>query len=159
MIYIVIKITFIQTGGTIDKDYPQYLSDHGYAFKIQEPAVLDTLERIKPMFEIEMVRHMQKDSLDITEEDKQGILQVVEENKNNKIIITHGTDTIGLTAEVLSVVKNKTIVLTGAMMPEKFREYDADFNVGMAVGAVQKLPAGVYVALHGELKTGQEFLG
>lgn len=153
------KITFIQTGGTIDKDYPQGLSDHGYAFKIQEPAVLETLERIKPMYEIEMIRLMQKDSLDMNDSDRQEVFDTVNSNKNDKIIITHGTDTIGLTAEVLSVVKNKTIILTGAMMPEKFRESDADFNIGMAVGAVQKLPAGVYVALHGELKTWEEFIG
>jgi len=153
------KITFIQTGGTIDKDYPQGLSDHGYAFKIQEPAVLETLERIKPMYEIEMVRHMQKDSLDITEEDRVSIVELVSNTPNDKIIITHGTDTIGLTAESLSSVKGKTIVLTGAMMPEKFRESDADFNIGMAVGGVQTLPSGVYVALHGELKNWKDFVG
>jgi len=153
------KITCIQTGGTIDKDYPQGLSDHGYNFKIREPAILETLERIKPMYEIEMIRHMQKDSLDITDEDRQGLLEVVTGLDNDKVVITHGTDTIGITAEVLASVPKKTIVLTGAMMPEKFRESDADFNIGMAMGAVQKLPVGVYVALHGELKTWQEFVG
>jgi len=151
------KIICIQTGGTIDKDYPQGLADHGYSFKIGEPAILETLERIKPMYEIEIVRHMQKDSLDTTDEDRQGILALVQSLDGDKILITHGTDTIGLAAEVLSVVKNKTIVLTGAMMPEKFRESDADFNIGMAMGAVQKMPKGVYIALHGELKTWQEF--
>jgi len=153
------KVTCIQTGGTIDKDYPQGLSDHGYSFKIREPAILETLERIKPMYEIEILRHMQKDSLDITDEDRQSIKELVQDLDNDKVVVTHGTDTIGLTGEALEEIKGKTIVLTGAMMPEKFRESDADFNIGMAMGAVQKLPAGVYVALHGELKTLEEFVG
>lgn len=153
------KIVFVQTGGTIDKDYPQGLSNHGYEFKINEPAVLETLERIKPFFQVEMIRHLQKDSLDITDEDRQKIKELVESIDTDKIVVTHGTDTIGLTAETLSGIKDKTIVLTGAMIPEKFRESDADFNIGMAVGAVQKMPHGVYVALHGELKTWEEFVG
>lgn len=152
------KVICIQTGGTIDKDYPQGLSDHGYSFKIGEPAILETLERIKPMYEIEMIRHIQKDSLDIDDADREAIRELVQNLDGDKVVITHGTDTIGLTGEALEGVKGKTIVLTGAMMPEKFRESDADFNIGMAMGAVQKLPSGVYVALHGELKTIQEFV-
>ena len=153
------KITFVQIGGTIDKDYPQGLSDHGYAFHIGEPATIEILERATPLFSFDVVRHMQKDSLDMTDEDRQGIRELVASLDTDKVILTHGTDTIGLTAETLSGIKDKTIVLTGAMMPERFRESDADFNLGMAVGAVQKLPHGVYVALHGMLHTWEEFNG
>lgn len=152
------KITFVQVGGTIDKDYPQGLSDHGYAFKIGEPATIEILERATPLFNFEVVRHTQKDSLDMTDEDRESIREFVDSLDTDKVVLTHGTDTIGLTAEALSGIKNKTIVLTGAMMPEKFRDSDADFNVGMAVGAVQKLPHGVYVALHGMLSTWEEFV-
>lgn len=146
------KITCIQTGGTIDKDYPQGATDHGYEFSIGEPAILSVLTKVKPYFEIEMICHMQKDSLDITEEDRQSIHDLVVSLPNDKIIITHGTDTIGLTAEALSTIANKTIVLTGAMLPEKFTDSDAMFNIGMAIGGAQMLPHGVYIALFGELQ-------
>lgn len=152
------KITFVQVGGTIDKDYPQGLSDHGYAFQIGEPAVIDILGRVTPQFSFEVLRIMQKDSLDMDDQDRQEVYNTVSQLGTDKIVITHGTDTIGLTAEALAPIKDKTIVLTGAMIPEKFRDSDADFNVGMAVGAVQKMPHGVYVALHGQVSTWEEFV-
>lgn len=142
-------ITFIQTGGTIDKDYPQGEDNHGYEFKIEEPAFRSILGRVKPCFEVDVFLLLKKDSLDITEEDRDLILQSVQNIQNDKIVITHGTDTIHQTAEKLSVIKGKTIVLTGAMLPEKFRDSDAMFNLGMAVGAVQILEEGVYIALYG----------
>ena len=73
----------------------------------------------------------------------------VEAASQTRIIITHGTDTMGETAAALAGISGKTIVLTGAMLPEKFRDSDADFNLGMAIAAVRLSPPGVYVALNG----------
>lgn len=145
------KITFIQTGGTIDKDYPQGAINHGYEFEITDPAFIPILARAKPDFEYEIISVLKKDSLDITEEDRIRIYDLISSSVNNKFVITHGTDTIHLTAEKLSKISDKTIVLTGAMLPEKFYDSDADFNLGMAVGGVETLPYGVYICLYGNL--------
>ena len=151
------KIIFIQTGGTIDKDYPQNATNHGYEFEIAEPAFDSILKRAKPDFEYEVLSVLKKDSLDITDEDRQKIFDTVNGVSENKIVITHGTDTIHVTAKKLSEIKNKTIVLTGAMLPEKFKDTDADFNLGMAVAGVQVLSGGVYVCLYGKLQKWEEF--
>ena len=67
------------------------------------------------------------------------------------VVITHGTDTMSITAEALKDIKGKTIVLTGAMAPARFRETDAVFNIGCATGAVQAMPPGVYIAMNGQI--------
>lgn len=142
-------ILFIQTGGTIDKDYPRAVK--GYAFEITEPAINSIIERIHPGFEYKVVSLMRKDSGDITETDRKKILTYCKNTPFNKIIITHGTDTIIKTAQLLSSIKNKKIILTGAFKPEKFKNSDADFNAGFAVGALNYAPDGVYIALQGKL--------
>lgn len=143
------KITFIQTGGTIDKDYPK--TTKGYAFEISEPAVKRILEKLNPAFEYEIISVLKKDSLDITKEDRKKILDVCKKTKSNKIIITHGTDTMLETAKVLSDVKNKTIIITGAMRPERFSNSDAPINVGLAIGAVNILEGEIFIAMHGKI--------
>jgi L-asparaginase len=143
------KIAFIQTGGTIDKDYPR--ATGGYAFEIGEPAVKRILQRINPNFDFEIISILKKDSLDITEEDRKKIYDACEKTEANRIVITHGTDTMIETAEKLSSIKGKVIVLTGAMKPEKFIDSDASFNVGMAVGAINVLRNGVYIAMNGRI--------
>lgn len=151
------KISFIQCGGTIDKDYPQGLTDHGYSFQIQDAALTYILERVHPFFEIDLHEVLRKDSLDMDDADRALVREKIEAIDNDKIVITHGTDTLSLTAEELSEISNKTIVLTGAMLPERFRNSDADFNLGMAVAGVQYLPHGVYIALQGKLVKWDEF--
>lgn len=146
------KIIFIQTGGTIDKDYPQGETNHGYEFKIGEPAVATILKKAKPNFEFKILPLLKKDSLDITEQDRKDIFNKVQSLSEDKIVITHGTDTIESTAEALTGVEGKTIVLTGSMLPEKFYESEADFNLGMAIACAQILPVGVYVVLNGNVK-------
>ena len=141
------KILFIQTGGTIDKDYPKQVE--GYAFEISEPAVRQILERVNPSFEYEVISLLRKDSLDLTVKDKKKIFEECEKANTDKIIITHGTDTMIETATFLTEVKNKTIILTGAFKPEKFTNSDADFNVGVAVGALNILGKGVFIAMNG----------
>ncbi|MGE5329515.1 MAG: asparaginase domain-containing protein [Deltaproteobacteria bacterium] len=143
------KITFIQTGGTIDKDYPK--TTKGYAFEITDSAVTRIIEKVNANFEYEIITALKKDSLDITDEDRKLIKKICEESESEKIIITHGTDTMIETANVLSEVTNKTIVLTGAMRPERFYNSDASFNIGLAVGAVNVLDEGIYIAMNGRI--------
>ncbi|MFH0867589.1 MAG: asparaginase domain-containing protein [Bacteroidota bacterium] len=137
-------ILFIQTGGTIDKDYPRAVK--GYAFEITEPAIINIIERIHPGFEYKVISLMRKDSGDITESDRKKILKFCRNTSYKKIIITHGTDTIIKTAQLLTSIKNKTIILTGAFKPENFKNSDADFNVGFAIGALNHAPDGVVAA-------------
>lgn len=141
------NILFLQTGGTIDKDYPK--TSKGWAFEIHEPAVKRILKKLNPSFNFNIQSILKKDSLEINENDRNLILKVCKESKENKIIITHGTDTIGETAQFLSVIKNKTIILTGSMRPERFSNSDADLNIGISIGGIQSIKNGVYVALHG----------
>ena len=141
------KILFIQTGGTIDKDYPKITK--GYAFEIGEPAINKILARIKPAFDFEIISLLEKDSQEITDNDRKIILDECLKADFDKIIITHGTDTMIETAKYLSPIKNKTIILTGAMKPERFKDSDADFNVGTAIGAIENIPNGVFIAMNG----------
>lgn len=143
------NILFIQTGGSIDKDYPKKIK--GYAFEITEPAVKRILRRARAGFKYEIIALLQKDSQEITSEDRQLIYNTCKQAKQEKIVITHGTDTIIETATTLGDITNKTIVLTGSMIPEKFKDSDADFNVGSAVGAFSSLRPGVYLAIHGRI--------
>jgi L-asparaginase len=143
------KITFIQTGGTIDKDYPR--TTKGYAFEISEPAVKRILEKLNPSFDFEIISALKKDSLEMTDDDRQKIYNLCKELENDKIIITHGTDTMMETAEKLSSIKDKVIVITGAMRPERFTNSDAPINIGVAIGAVNVLEIGVYIAMHGQV--------
>ena len=145
------KITFIQTGGTIDKDYPR--TTKGWAFEIGEPAFKRILQRLNPTFEAEFVLLLQKDSLEITQQDRQLLYDTCLQNDSSKIIITHGTDTLIETAKFLADkgIPQKVIVLTGAMRPERFRNSDADVHLGLAIGAVNVLKEGVYVAMQGQI--------
>jgi len=157
------KVLFIQTGGTIDKDYPK--TTKGYAFEISEPAVKRILVKVNPSFDYEILSVLKKDSMDINDEDRDKIYKVCKESKIDKIVITHGTDTMIETAQKLSSIKDKTIIITGAMRPEQFSNSDASFNIGMAVGALNILKSGIYIAMHGrvyswdkvkrDMKTGQ----
>ena len=147
-------ITFIQTGGTIDKDYPK--TTKGWAFEIDEPAVNRILEKLNPSFKFEVFSAFKKDSLQIEENDRDHLFKLIEKIENDKIIITHGTDTMIETAQFLSDIKNKTIVLTGAMKPERFYNSDASINLGVAVGAINVLRHGVFIAMHGIVKSHEE---
>ena len=141
------EILFIQTGGTIDKDYPK--TTKGWAFEINEPAVGRILEKINPSFSFKILSLIKKDSMEIDQKDRSLLLDECEKSIEKKIIITHGTDTIIETAKFLSQIKNKTIILTGAMRPERFSNSDANINIGVAIGGVQLLKKGVYIALNG----------
>jgi L-asparaginase len=143
------KMLFIQAGGTIDKDYPKLTN--GYGFEITEPASQRILKRINPSFEYKVIEVLKKDSLDITEAERDLIVAACQRSDYERIVITHGTDTMLKSAAKLAVINDKTIVLTGAAKPEHFKESDADFNLGTAIGAIQSLPHGVYIAMHGRV--------
>ena len=87
--------------------------------------------------------------MEIDQKDRSLLLDKCEKSIEKKIIITHGTDTIIETAKFLSQIKNKTIILTGAMRPERFSNSDANINIGVAIGGVQLLKNGVYIAFNG----------
>ncbi len=152
------KITFIQTGGTIDKAYPQTETTHGYNFEIGDPAFILILQQVNHAFEFESMSVIKKDSLDFTDADRQTVFDAVSGCKNSDIIITHGTDTIYKTAEKLSRIKDKKVILTGAMLPAGFSRSDAMFNLGLAIGAIQtiQLP-GTYIALYGVVVPWDQF--
>ena len=94
---------------------------------------------------------LRKDSLHISDSDRELIRQAIAAQEAKHVLITHGTDTMVETARVLSALSDKTIVLTGALNPARFRGSDAEFNIGTAVGAVQALPPGVYIAMNGRI--------
>jgi L-asparaginase len=139
------KVKFLTTGGTIDKVYFDAKSE----FQVGSPQVLEVLKDANVTFEYEIESLLRKDSLDMNDEDRQFIRRRVEEEACARIVITHGTDTMIETAQALVGIPQKTIVLTGSMQPARFRTTDAVFNIGVAIGSVQRLLPGVYVAMNG----------
>jgi L-asparaginase len=134
------------TGGTFDKEYNE-LNGQLYFKDSHLPEMLDLGRNLAP---VEIRTLMMVDSLEMTEDDRSLIAEHCSKSPEERIIITHGTDTMTDTALVLSErVKDKTIVLTGAMIPYKFGSSDGLFNLGSAMAFVQTLPPGVYVAMNG----------
>ena len=141
------KLKFITTGGTIDKVYFDAKSE----YEVGSPQIVEILREANATFEFEVESVLRKDSLDMTEEDRQLIRQKVAADPCPRIVVTHGTDTMIQTAKSLRDIPGKTIVLTGSMQPARFKSTDAAFNVGVAIGAVQALPPGVYIAMNGQV--------
>lgn len=139
------KIKIFTTGGTIDKIY----FDKKSKYEVGDPQAGGVLERANVSFEYEVESILRQDSLDLTDDDRQVIRKAVESAFEEKIVITHGTDTMIETAKVLEGLLGKTIVMTGSMYPAQFRDSDAVFNLGCAVTAVQTLQPGVYIAMNG----------
>lgn len=134
------------TGGTFDKEYNEL---NGQLF-FKDTHMSDLLEMGRNKAVVEIRTLMMVDSLEMTDEDRELIVYQCNNADENQIVITHGTDTMAETAKVLAEkVKNKTVVLTGAMIPIKFGSSDGLFNLGSALAFVQTLPAGVYVAMNG----------
>lgn len=145
-------IRFITTGGTIDKIYFDALSQ----FEVGESQVEHILKEGLVQFDYEIVSLLQKDSLEITDDDRGKLRSYIERDDASLYVVTHGTDTMAETAEALQGLDGKTIVLTGALTPARFRTTDAIFNVGMAVAAVEVSPPGVYIAMSGQVFTAGE---
>ena len=139
-------IKILITGGTFDKEYDEL---HGTLyFKDTHLPEMLTLGRCK--LEVHIRTVMMVDSLEMTEEDRDLILEQCRKSPEDQIVITHGTDTMVETARLLgSAIRNKTIVLTGAMVPYAFGSSDGLFNLGSALSFAQTLPTGTYIAMNG----------
>ncbi len=140
-------IRFITTGGTIDKIYFDALSQ----FEVGESQVKHILTEGLVDFEYDVVPLLQKDSLEMTDEDRAMLRDYIANDDGTHYVMTHGTDTMPETAEALAGLDGKTVVLTGALTPARFKTTDAIFNVGMAVAAVQTSAPGVYIAMSGQI--------
>ena len=140
-------IKIFTVGGTIDKIY----FDQKSTYQVGDPKIVEVLQEANVSFDYETESLMQKDSLDMNESVRQLILEKISQDPHEQIVITHGTDTMVDTARTLSVIQNKTIVLTGSMQPARFKNSDAAFNIGCAVAAVQTLPHGVYLTMNGQI--------
>jgi L-asparaginase len=141
------KIKIYTVGGTIDKVY----FDRKNIYEVGEPKIGEILKEANINFEYEISSILHKDSLDMTDEDRQLIFDKIVSDEHRHILLTHGTDTMIQTAKKLKTIADKVIVLTGAMEPARFKYSDAAFNIGCAVAAVQVLTPGVYVAMNGRI--------
>ena len=139
------KILILTTGGTIDKVY----FDAKSTYEVGEPNIKIVLGELDLSLDYAVRSLLKKDSLEITDQDRSLILQAVVDAEEECILITHGTDTMVQTAKFLAKAHGKTIVLTGALAPALFKNTDALFNIGCALGAVQTLGPGVYIAMNG----------
>jgi L-asparaginase len=135
------------TGGSIDKIY----STHTSQFEVGAPQIGAILGEANVGFDYEIEALMAKDSLEITDLDRDMIAGRVRDETNKRILITHGTDSMVNTALALVDIPGKVIVLTGAMQPAAFKRSDAAFNLGFALAALQTLPEGVYIAMNGRV--------
>src|SRR4051812_44455015 len=148
------NIRIFITGGTFDKEYNE-LTGQLYFNDSHLGEMLDLGRNLVP---VELRTLMMVDSLEMTDDDRALIVEHCVKSPEDKIIITHGTDTMPETAHLLAKrIKNKTIVLTGAMIPYKFGSSDGLFNLGSALAFVQTLAAGVYVAMNGKFFTWDNF--
>lgn len=141
------ELCIVTTGGTIDKIYFDDKSD----FQVGEPQIGRILQELGVAFRFSVIPILRKDSLHIDAADRELLRATITAQSARHVLVTHGTDTMVETAKVLAAIPDKTIVLTGALNPARFRGSDAEFNIGCAVGAVQSLPPGVYIAMNGRI--------
>jgi L-asparaginase len=139
------QIAIFTTGGTIDKVY----FDAKGNYHVGSPMVRELLVHARLSQMPEITELLRKDSLEMTESDRQVVRAAVAACAAARVLITHGTDTMVATARALAGIPGKTIVLTGALQPGRFSDSDAEFNLGLAFGAVQLCPVGVYVVANG----------
>jgi L-asparaginase len=142
-------IKIFTTGGTIDKVYFDQKSE----YQVGDPQAEGVLEKANVVVDYDVESILRKDSLDLTDSDRELIKVKVESASRDRVIITHGTDTMIQTARELEHVSGKTIVMTGSMYPAQFKDSDAVFNIGCAITSVQILRPGVYIAMNGRIFT------
>ena len=141
-------IQILITGGTFDKSYNHITGDLFF----EKTHIPEMLKRSKCRLNVDVKTLMMIDSLEMTKKDIEKIIDECKKTKSSRIVITHGTDTMVNTAEkIAEKIKNKTIVLTGAMIPYAFgSSSDGFFNLGSALSFVQTLENGVYIAINGQ---------
>ena len=140
-------LRFITTGGTIDKIYFDALSQ----FEVGDSQLKHILTEGLVDFEYDIVPLLQKDSIEMTDDDRSKLRDYIAEDDASHYVITHGTDTMPASAEALAGLAGKTIILTGTLTPARFKTTDAVFNIGMAVAAAQTAAPGVYIAMSGQV--------
>lgn len=141
------KLLVLTTGGTIDKVYFDALSE----FQVGEPVVGDILKNMNVAFDYEVIEVCRKDSLELTDADREQLKNRIEVSDADYVLITHGTDTMVKTAQYIGEQGNKVIVFTGAMQPAAFTNTDAVFNIGTAIGAFGFAAPGSYIAMSGRV--------
>ena len=141
------KIKIFTLGGTIDKEY----FDRKSEYEVGEPSIREILKEAYVNLDYSITSILHKDSLDMTDQDRQMVYKQVAADKHRHIVLTHGTDTMIQTAQKLQAIPDKIIVLTGAMAPAKFKLSDAAFNIGCAIAAVQLLDTGSYIVMNGRI--------
>lgn len=142
------NLHIIATGGTFEKHYDEITGE--LVFNSSHIPAMMERARVSASYTFEELSML--DSLDMQEGDRENILKSCRETAADRIVIVHGTDTMQDTAAVLGkAALEKTIVLTGAMIPYEFGHSDAFFNLGFAVGSVQLLPSGVYILMNGHI--------
>ena len=140
-------IRILVTGGTFDKEY----NEHTGQLYFKDTHVAEMLRLGRSGVEVNIRTIMMIDSLEMTGADRALVVQNCQQCAEERIVITHGTDTMTETAAALAAaVRNKTLVLTGAMIPYAFGSSDGLFNLGSALSFVQILPPGIYVAMNGK---------
>uniref|UniRef100_A0A7C4ELZ0 Asparaginase n=1 Tax=Fundidesulfovibrio putealis TaxID=270496 RepID=A0A7C4ELZ0_9BACT len=144
-------ISIYTMGGTIDKIYFDDLSD----YVVGEPQAGEILKEAKAALEFSVQEVLRKDSLHLNDADRALLRERIAADPCPRILVTHGTDTMVDSARALAGLGDKVIVFTGALSPARFKGSDAPFNVGCAVGAVQSLPPGVYIAMNGRVFNAQ----
>jgi L-asparaginase len=141
------SIRILVTGGTFDKEY----NEHTGQLYFKDTHLTEMLRLGRSRVEVTIRTVMMVDSLQMTDADRELIVQNCLQSDQDRIVVTHGTDTMTDTAAAIArAVSGKTIVLTGAMVPYAFGSSDGLFNLGSALSFVQVLPAGVYVAMNGK---------
>lgn len=141
------NLQIFTTGGTIDKVYFDALSE----FQVGESPLDAILREANVGIDYQLTSLMKKDSLELTDADRAVIREAVSASAADRILITHGTDTMAQTGQTLIGISGKTIVLTGAMQPARLRSTDAIFNVGFAISAALLQSPGVYIAMSGQV--------
>ena len=141
------SLEILVTGGTFDKTYDEIAGRLSFA----ETHLPEMLALGRSRVDVTIRTLMMVDSLDMTDADRTLIVRSVQESPTSRIVITHGTDTMVETAAALvEQIHDKTVVLTGAMVPYAFGSSDGLFNLGSALSFAQVLPAGVYIAMNGK---------
>ena len=144
-------IQIFTAGGTIDKVYFDAKSEYA----VGDPQITDIMQVARVGFDFSCEVLIQKDSLDMTDTDRDHIARRIAASSADRIILTHGTDTMVETAKAVAARlgpdPEKTVVLVGSLAPARFKNSDAEFNIGFAAAAVQTLPPGVHITMNGQV--------
>lgn len=146
------RILVLTTGGTIDKQYFDALSQ----FQVTESLVARQLEIARVTYPFRVEEILRKDSLDLDDADRGLLADHIAGAPESRIVVTHGTDTMTDTANALSRIADQTIVLVGALTPARCSESDASFNLGMAFAVAQTSATGVYITMNGSVFAGKD---